>query len=446
MAKSYDTYMAESGQQSQLDALRKSGGYEAAKKAYGGGSSTPSTTSPPSSSSKGKDYGGWYDNPAQGNKNMRWWGEGVWTMGDEPGAPKSAEQVTSSLNQFQNDLFKSQNRPEVRTPSMEEIKKETAPEGKLPELVDWTKKLEDYREEFGVAETEKSLNEVKAAIRETEATKRIRAKAEEGKTVATNVIAGRVTEIERQENERLDFLSRQGQRITDELNTQYNVINMYMETSRMTYTDAVERYDSEFKQNLSMYEIVLGQEMASLDQWNKDRTIAIANLQTYANAVTSGNLDLSSLSGDQKLQISKLEAQSGLPIGFISSLKMSPQDQLLNINDKTGEALMMGADGKFKVVQTGMRPTPSTGTAGGAKAELQGAYGDAEEWLKEKGGDDLFVSPDEWKEIRSVWARAGYNVKDFDSSFKDRFVGNPETRGWSSSLFGYENPKKEEED
>ena len=32
-----------------------------------------------------KQYGGWYDNPETG-RNQRWWGEGVWTDGEEPGS------------------------------------------------------------------------------------------------------------------------------------------------------------------------------------------------------------------------------------------------------------------------------------------------------------------------------------------------------------------------
>jgi len=29
-------------------------------------------------------FGGWYNNPAQGGKNMRWWGGDTWTMGEDP--------------------------------------------------------------------------------------------------------------------------------------------------------------------------------------------------------------------------------------------------------------------------------------------------------------------------------------------------------------------------
>jgi hypothetical protein len=39
-----------------------------------------------------KQYGGWYDNPATG-KNQRWWGEGIWTNGEDPGGGGSQQSV-----------------------------------------------------------------------------------------------------------------------------------------------------------------------------------------------------------------------------------------------------------------------------------------------------------------------------------------------------------------
>lgn len=44
-----------------------------------------------------KQYGGWYDNPATG-KNQRWWGEGVWTMGEEPAKQQSAGSLATGLS------------------------------------------------------------------------------------------------------------------------------------------------------------------------------------------------------------------------------------------------------------------------------------------------------------------------------------------------------------
>lgn len=39
-----------------------------------------------------KQYGGWYDNPQTG-RNQRWWGNGIWTNGDEPSQASSEVQA-----------------------------------------------------------------------------------------------------------------------------------------------------------------------------------------------------------------------------------------------------------------------------------------------------------------------------------------------------------------
>jgi len=38
-----------------------------------------------------KKYGGWYDNPLTG-RNQRWWGEGIWTDGEEPSQSQPKQQ------------------------------------------------------------------------------------------------------------------------------------------------------------------------------------------------------------------------------------------------------------------------------------------------------------------------------------------------------------------
>lgn len=111
-----------------------------------------------------------------------------------------------------------------------------------------------------------------------------------------------------------------------------------------------------------------------MEAWEYQQTAARANLQIFVNAVTEGNLTYADMGTDQKLMVSKLEVQSGLPMGFVSNLKMSFKDRLLSVNDKTGEALMVGEDGTFKVIQTGMRPTPTAGVKAGTEASARAGF------------------------------------------------------------------------
>lgn len=291
-----------------------------------------------------------------------------------PEQPRTQEEVTPALSQFQTDLFKTQEMPEVKVPTMEELKEKLAPGVAYPEPLKRVEKFEELRLEYGVAELETSLTDIKAQIEEEFALIREQRGIERGKPVALGVISGRITEEERTAQERIDFLGRQQARITDELNTKYSLVNTYMNLMGLDYGDAVKRYDDEFSRNVQMYGIILQQEARVMEAWEYQQTAARANLQIFVNAVTEGNLTYADMGTDQKLMVSKLEVQSGLPMGFVSNLKMSFKDRLLSVNDKTGEALMVGEDGTFKVIQTGMRPTPTAGVKAGTEASARAGF------------------------------------------------------------------------
>lgn len=436
MPKSFDTHMAETGQQSTLDQLRKTGGYEAAKRAYqGGGTATPKVTTQAVSTGD-KQYGGWYDNPATG-RNQRWWGEGVWTDGSEPGAPRSEGDVTPFLNRFQNGVFKAQDRPQVKVPTMEEIRTATQPSIARPDPLSRVTKFEELMEEQGVEELENALNDLKAQEDEAYAQLRVNVRAEKGKPVAIGVIAGRITEQESIARENLDFIQRQKSRKIDELNTKYSVINTYMNFYGLDYQDAVDTYNTEFKQNLSMYGIILDQEKLKVDQWYRDQAIASTNLQMYVNAVTKGNLEYSGLPEDQKVMIAKLEAQSGLPVGFIGSIQKDADADIVFTSTNKGITTVgfRNRDGSISTKDYGTYKGGEGETKTGIK---KNAFAEIERKLRELGGSDLFVSPDEWKFVRSAWAQQGYGVDEFDDAFRGRFVGDAEARDFELSDFGLE--------
>jgi len=84
---------------------------------------------------------------------------------------------------------------------------------------------------------------------------------------------------------------------------------------------------------------------------------------------------------------------------------------------------------------------PGGGGGGGTGAEREvirkiEAFGEMKEILDSLGGDDLFVSPNEWKQAKGAWVRQGFDGDDFDSAFKDTYVGSPSKRGFKLSEFG----------
>ncbi len=386
--KSFDTHLAETGQQTRLNELRRTGGYEAAKRAYeGGGAPTTPKIATQAATTGDKQYGGWYDNPATG-RNQRWWGAGVWTDGDDPGAPKSEGDITPFLNKYQDGIFKAKDKPQVKVSTMEELKTALIPEGGYPATFDRIAKLDKLRTERGMEGLEQSLVDLKAQEADVFATLRQRKTGERGKRVATGVIAGRITKVEQQERENLDFIQRQKSRVIDELNMGYSVIKQYMGYYELNYQDAVNKYNTGFQQNFAMYGIILDQEKMKLDQWYKDQAIATTNLQMYMNAVTSGNISYDSMPEEQKMMVAKLEAQSGMPIGFISNLQISPKDQILAFSEDKTQMMVMDGNGGFKTVFTGLtaKGTVAGRTSSAALADIKAGI-NVEDLAKKYGGE-----------------------------------------------------------
>lgn len=282
-------------------------------------------------------------------------------------APTTKEGVTPYLNDFQDKMFNSlQTSPEVRTPTMDQLKTELAPTTEKPALLNRVSEFDKLRTQQGVADLEKSLTDLKAQEEELVAQRRVRTQTEEGKPVALNVISGRVSEVQRQENEKIDVVQRQKARVVDELNTKYSVINTYMNFMGLDYNDAVSAYDKEFTQNIQMYNIISGKEKDARSAFESDRDASRANLQIYTNLVTKGNLDISSLSSDQQLTMAKLEIQSGLPVGFMSSIKKDANADIIFTNTNKGvtQVGIRNADGTVSVQSYG------TPTGGGGDDDL----------------------------------------------------------------------------
>lgn len=232
-----------------------------------------------------------------------------------------------------------------------------APEA--PNLVDTYKTLTS---DSGITDLENQLNDLKAQREEVLGQLDVNKTAEKSKPVAQNVIEGRISEEEATAQQRVDFLTRQINSVSNELTSKYNTIEKIMQYTQTDYTNAKDTYDTQFSQAMDLITQARGIQQDQISVQQKAIDNARANLQIYVNAITSGNLDLSSASPDVIASINSMELQAGLPIGFMQSLGMSAKDQILHINDSTGEVLMTDGSGGFKVVQA------MTGTSNSASS------------------------------------------------------------------------------
>jgi hypothetical protein len=271
------------------------------------------------------------------------------------GSP-SPQNVTQYLNSYQDQALEALNPVKIREgiANLMTTLKPTMPEPTAINRVDIRGRL---NEENGIGALEGIVNELQAEENDLISRKRGRTTAEMDKTASLNVISGRVGEVERQENERLDVILRTKGQAIDQLKTRYTIVQQIMQDTEMDYQDAVKRYDSEYNRNFEMSKFVYAQAKDKIEFGFKERDDARANLQIYYNAITEGGLNINSVSPEQRLEMNRLEAKAGLGIGFLAGvsaaqdgMKMHSVTQRVDPNgNRYADVLYVDRNGAMKI-------------------------------------------------------------------------------------------------
>ena len=359
--------------------------------------------------------------------------------------PTSTDQLPDYFKTFQQKAFNLLD----DVPTEESLAEKLTPDATKPDPINRLEMLKTQTELHGIEDLNTELNTIKTDEREILATLRETTGVEEGKPVALGVMAGRIGEEERQARTKLDWLAVRKSSIVDELSTKYNAINTYINYAGLDYQDAVQAYEGDFNRNVQVQNLLSGfrqeafgyaMDTIKLGETIKQNNIdnARANLSTMMNAITAGNISFDALGSDEKLQIQKLEIQAGLPVGTTASMKekVDPKANLMFTTSNEGITQMgfLQPDGTIKTVEAGRRISSSS-TKTDKKQEV---LSELQQELDRLGGDDKFVSSEEWNYIRLEAIKNGVDGKEFDDAFKNTYVGNPESRGFSSEDFGFE--------
>jgi hypothetical protein len=344
-------------------------------------------------------------------------------------SPQAPEQISPYLSQLQETqkqiLDMSQSPIDDRTDAerMTELKELTAPEIERPEVPNFEDTFFQLREEFDIDEIENELNLLQDDVYAIENQLREELGIEEGKPVNLRVISGRQSETQRQAFLKLDYYNRSITRATNQLTTANNMISTVINLKGMDYENARTAYNDEMKNNLALYAQLRGEKESdrthqlNLLKESADLTTTLyemeqkeiqraednarSNLQIIMNSIDEGAIKYSELDGNTKLMISKLEAQSGLPSGFVSKLKSSVPDQEIKSvtnrqtanGDTYADIIMVDRDGKISVQSQylGKSRLPATGGSTKTDAQIQAEFIDK----NVKGAIDILADVDE---------------------------------------------------
>lgn len=350
------------------------------------------------------------------------------------------------INQNQNQDFATASKVNdvpVRRSASDIAKEVTSVLGSnLPDKIDtvsFTDKYKQLRADSGLVELESSLNSLQAQARDIEAQKQARINSEKGKPVAMNVISGRVSEVEQQENERLTVINNSIQTATAQLKTKLDAVDTIMKYTAMDYDNAVQNYDKQFSQNVQVMNLVKG--IMDDEKSDEERVVdnARANAQIMINTMNANGTTYKNLTPDQQVNLTKLGVQSGLGANFFSDvMNVSAGKEILTTitNDDKTKTTIMYKDGTTKVIPTGLPAgsgvqPKSTGTGGG-KLYTSGTLSTPKSnidklknELDKTRGADGYVNSAEYHNSYIDWINNGGLAQDFVKELPPKSYVNP---------------------
>lgn len=127
--------------------------------------------------------------------------------------------------------------------------------------------------------------------------------------------------------------------VARQLGNKIDTLGMIMDFSNQDFQNTSDYYQKEFTRNVQLYNLISGAEERELTHAERATDDARANLTTIYNALKDDSIDYNSLTTDQKLKISSLEAQAGLPSGFSAQISTDePDKKIQTVSLRTDEA------------------------------------------------------------------------------------------------------------
>lgn len=252
------------------------------------------------------------------------------------GKPKTADEANEILNRGQENGGTYENNTDLTDDEMDGYQQmmQEALSITPPPAPRYVDTLNSLRGAYDLDTLESEVNTLNAEYEKINADMRMRSNYQMDQPVRMGTIAGRVGEVERQERERLDYVRRQIQTKTDQVNSANSVINTMMNAYKGDYEEAKVMYKEQKNQALAVmdsFNVMRKQELDAVDDARDD---AKANLTVLYNNFSEGSMSTSTMNATQMQQIAKLEMQAGFPPGtFLDIRSTSPDKELKNTQE-----------------------------------------------------------------------------------------------------------------
>jgi hypothetical protein len=310
-----------------------------------------------------------------------------------------------------------------------------------PETPSYMTAYENMRKQYDVNTLEASVNDLSAQEEELSAQLRQGRQEAIDSVVPMSVVAGRVSEVERAQMERIDAVRRQKQTAVNQLTTANNTIENIMNFKKLDYDTAKSAYHDALTENLSIFNTVKGIMDDQKTDEERANDNARANLQIiYGNIADSGQSP-ASLDPAIKANIQKLEMQAGLPSGFYAKIAQTdPGGKILSTTTRStsgakyADIIMRNPDGSISTKQVYLGGTDEGSADGKGKDYSEPDLARANRSiisnaLNSVTGQDGYIAPTDYASARAKAITSGaYDRKTFDEEFARQYV-NPTQYG-----------------
>ncbi len=197
----------------------------------------------------------------------------------------------------------------------------SATTAKAPDLPSMEQAYGDLTKQYGVDAIRSQIDDLTKQEQDIQTSIRTRKAAEQSRPVDLSLAAGRVSEIERQENERLDAVQRQKDYLVNSYNSKMSTIQNLMTYKQTDYKNATDAFNTQYDRNIKAIDLIEGINNDQKSWADKDRDDARAQWQIYANSIGDGTMDISRMTSAQKMDIVALEVRAGIPTGTLAMIK-----------------------------------------------------------------------------------------------------------------------------
>lgn len=305
------------------------------------------------------------------------------------------------------------------------------PTGAPPAAPNYTDLYSQLRLDNGLDSLDGQLSDLQTARNQVVTEQAARVGTEQGKAVPLNVIQGRTDEVTRQENEKLAVIDDQIKTVTGIYQTKLNTVQTIMTLTQQDYQTAYQQYNDAFTKAFQTIQLVTGiqnqqqqqanfEDQQAFQQQQQLTDNARADLQVYVNAISSGGLDVNSLTSDQQVQLNKLEVQSGFPVGFIQSIQKDPKADIIFTSSNNGvtQVGIKNPDGTITVQNYGTAQGSTKAATEGDKLRAGVQAITSALTSGNAFGADGKISPQDYNAAKSAFVSQGIGTdQTFDSYF-----------------------------